>query len=120
MRAIGAGFHSALFADIRSVEDARIAVDAVPRDHDSARPRPHGHGNAPRRRHGAPWRHARLRRRPERRRHRHHGREEAEMRKLLRTKPKKVAAKQAPAVVRTKGKAIGKSNGRASARGNYA
>jgi 4-hydroxy-2-oxoheptanedioate aldolase len=29
MRAIGAGFQSMLFADIRSVEDARLAVDAV-------------------------------------------------------------------------------------------
>jgi 4-hydroxy-2-oxoheptanedioate aldolase len=29
MRAIGSGFQSVLFADIRSVEDARIAVDAV-------------------------------------------------------------------------------------------
>ena len=29
MRAIGAGFQSVLFADIRSVEDARAAVDAV-------------------------------------------------------------------------------------------
>jgi 2-keto-3-deoxy-L-rhamnonate aldolase RhmA len=44
----------------------------------------------------------------------------AEMRKLLRTKPKKAAAKPAPAVVRTKGKANGKSNGRTAARGNYA
>jgi len=40
----------------------------------------------------------------------------AEMRKLLRTKPKKAAAKPAPTVVRVKGK----SNGRAAARGNYA
>ncbi len=44
----------------------------------------------------------------------------AEMRKLLRTKPKKAEAKQAPAAVRTKGKANGKSNGRTAARGNYA
>ncbi len=29
MRAIGAGFQSVLFADIRSVEDAKLAVDAV-------------------------------------------------------------------------------------------
>lgn len=29
MRAIGAGFQSVLFADIRSVDDARLAVDAV-------------------------------------------------------------------------------------------
>jgi 4-hydroxy-2-oxoheptanedioate aldolase len=29
MRAIGSGFQSVLFADIRSVEDARVAVDAV-------------------------------------------------------------------------------------------
>ena len=29
MRAIGAGFQSVLFADIRTVEDARTAVDAV-------------------------------------------------------------------------------------------
>ena len=29
MRAIGAGFQSVLFADIRTVEDARLAVDAV-------------------------------------------------------------------------------------------
>jgi 4-hydroxy-2-oxoheptanedioate aldolase len=29
MRAIGAGFQSVLFADIRSVEDAKVAVDAV-------------------------------------------------------------------------------------------
>jgi 4-hydroxy-2-oxoheptanedioate aldolase len=40
----------------------------------------------------------------------------AEMRKLLRTKPKKAAAKPGPAPVRAKGKA----NGRAAARGNYA
>ncbi len=40
----------------------------------------------------------------------------AEMRKLLRAKPKKAAAKPAPAVVRAKGK----SNGRAAVRGNYA
>lgn len=40
----------------------------------------------------------------------------AEMRKLLRAKPKKAAAKPAPAPMRAKGKA----NGRASARGNYA
>jgi 2-keto-3-deoxy-L-rhamnonate aldolase RhmA len=39
-----------------------------------------------------------------------------EMRKLLRAKPKKAAAKLAPAIVRAKGKA----NGRAAARGNYA
>jgi 4-hydroxy-2-oxoheptanedioate aldolase len=38
----------------------------------------------------------------------------AEMRKLLRTKPKKAAAKPAPAVVRAKGKTNGKE------RGNYA
>jgi 2-keto-3-deoxy-L-rhamnonate aldolase RhmA len=43
----------------------------------------------------------------------------AEMRKLLRTKPNKAAAKPAPAVVRTKGKANAKTNGRAT-RGNYA
>ena len=29
VRAIGAGFQSVLFADIRSVEDAKVAVDAV-------------------------------------------------------------------------------------------
>src|SRR6201996_5545300 len=29
MRAIGSGFQSVLFADIRSVEDAKLAVDAV-------------------------------------------------------------------------------------------
>src|SRR5882724_1367119 len=29
MRAIGAGFQSVLFADIRTVEDAKLAVDAV-------------------------------------------------------------------------------------------
>ena len=29
MRAIGAGFQSVLFADIRNVEDAKLAVDAV-------------------------------------------------------------------------------------------
>src|SRR5262245_11755995 len=40
----------------------------------------------------------------------------AEMRKLLRAKPKKVAAKPAPAAVRAKGK----GNGRAAVRGNYA
>ena len=40
----------------------------------------------------------------------------AEMRKLLRTKPKKAAAKPAPAPVRAKSK----SNGRAATRGNYA
>src|ERR1044071_10150810 len=44
----------------------------------------------------------------------------AEMRKLLRTKPKKAAAKPAPAVVRSKAKANGKSNGRGVTRGNYA
>ena len=44
----------------------------------------------------------------------------AEMRKLLRTKPKKAAAKLAPAVVRAKGKTNGKGNGRAAVRGNYA
>jgi 2-keto-3-deoxy-L-rhamnonate aldolase RhmA len=41
----------------------------------------------------------------------------AEMRKLLRAKPKKTTAKPAPAVVRAKGKANG--NGRAAVRGNY-
>jgi hypothetical protein len=40
----------------------------------------------------------------------------AEMRKLLRTKPKKAAAK--PAIVSARAK--GKSNGRAAPRGNYA
>ena len=40
----------------------------------------------------------------------------AEMRKLLRAKPKKAAPKPAPATVRAKGKA----NGRAAVRGNYA
>ncbi|MBY0318049.1 MAG: hypothetical protein K2X72_04945 [Reyranella sp.] len=44
----------------------------------------------------------------------------AEMRKLLRTKPKKAAPKPAPSPVRAKGKANGKANGRAAARGNYA
>jgi 4-hydroxy-2-oxoheptanedioate aldolase len=48
----------------------------------------------------------------------------AEMRKLLRTKPKKVAAKPAPAALRTKAKANGKAsvkaNGRTAVRGNYA
>ncbi|MBL6616126.1 MAG: 2,4-dihydroxyhept-2-ene-1,7-dioic acid aldolase [Reyranella sp.] len=44
----------------------------------------------------------------------------AEMRKLLRAKPKKPAAQPAPPVVRTKSKANGKSNGRAAVRGNYA
>ena len=44
----------------------------------------------------------------------------AEMRKLLRTKSKKAAAKPAPAAVSTKEKANGKSNGRTAARGNYA
>ena len=39
----------------------------------------------------------------------------AEMRKLLRTKPRKAAAKRAPAPVRTKSR----SNGRAATRGNY-
>jgi len=39
----------------------------------------------------------------------------AEMRKLLRAKPKKAAAKPAPATVRAKGK----GNGRAAVRGNY-
>ena len=43
----------------------------------------------------------------------------AEMRKLLRTKPKKVAAKPAPvAVSKGRGKANGKPNGKE--RGNYA
>ena len=40
----------------------------------------------------------------------------AEMRKLLRTKPKNAAAKPAPVPVRAKSK----SNGRAATRGNYA
>ena len=44
----------------------------------------------------------------------------AEMRKLLRTKPKKAAAKPAPATIRGKSKSNGKSDGRPSARGNYA
>ena len=44
----------------------------------------------------------------------------AEMRKLLRTKPKKAAPKPAPAPVRAKVKASGKANGRAGTRGNYA
>ena len=44
----------------------------------------------------------------------------AEMRTLLRTKPKKAATKAAPAPVRTKGKANGKANGRTASRGNYA
>ncbi len=44
----------------------------------------------------------------------------AEMRKLLRTKPKKAAVKPTPAAMRTKGKANGKSNGRGAVRGNYA
>jgi hypothetical protein len=46
----------------------------------------------------------------------------AEMRKLLRAKPKKAAVQPAPAVVRAKGKANGKGkgNGRAAVRGNYA
>jgi 2-keto-3-deoxy-L-rhamnonate aldolase RhmA len=43
----------------------------------------------------------------------------AEMRKLLRTKPKKAAAKPAPAVARSKTKANGKSNGRGAVHGNY-
>ena len=43
----------------------------------------------------------------------------AEMRKLLRAKPKKAAAKPAPAVVaKGRGKANGKPNGKE--RGNYA
>jgi hypothetical protein len=41
----------------------------------------------------------------------------AEMRKLLRAKPKKAAAKVA---VRAKGTASSRSNGRAATRGNYA
>ena len=44
----------------------------------------------------------------------------AEMRKLLRTKPKKAAAEAAPAVARAKRRANGKSNDRAAVRGNYA
>lgn len=44
----------------------------------------------------------------------------AEMRKLLRTKPKKAAAKPAPTVVRAKRTANGKGNGRGAVRGNYA
>jgi 2-keto-3-deoxy-L-rhamnonate aldolase RhmA len=44
----------------------------------------------------------------------------AEMRKLLRTKPKKAAAKPAPAPVRAPARAKSKSNGRAATRGNYA
>ncbi|MBI2741876.1 MAG: 2,4-dihydroxyhept-2-ene-1,7-dioic acid aldolase [Rhodospirillales bacterium] len=44
----------------------------------------------------------------------------AEMRQLLRTKPKKAAAKAAPSSVRAKAKANGKANGRGAARGNYA
>jgi 4-hydroxy-2-oxoheptanedioate aldolase len=44
----------------------------------------------------------------------------AEMRKLLRTKPKKPAAKPAPAMLGTRRKAHSKGNGRAAVRGNYA
>jgi 2-keto-3-deoxy-L-rhamnonate aldolase RhmA len=44
----------------------------------------------------------------------------AEMRKLLRRKPKKAVPKSAPATVRPRGKASGKTNGRATGRGNYA
>ncbi len=44
----------------------------------------------------------------------------AEMRKLLRTKPKRAATKSAPAALRVKSKATSKSNGRAAVRGNYA
>lgn len=43
-----------------------------------------------------------------------------EMRKLLRAKPKKAAAKQAPAAARAGRKTNGKSNGRGAVRGNYA
>jgi hypothetical protein len=46
------------------------------------------------------------------------------MRKLLRARPKKAAAKPAPASVRTKARANGKANvkanGRTAVRGNYA
>jgi 4-hydroxy-2-oxoheptanedioate aldolase len=42
-----------------------------------------------------------------------------EMRKLLRTKPKKVTTKPAPAPVRAKAKANGKGSDRVAARGNY-
>lgn len=44
----------------------------------------------------------------------------AEMHRLLRAKPKKAAAKPAPAPVRAKSKANDKANGRTAARGNYA
>jgi 4-hydroxy-2-oxoheptanedioate aldolase len=44
----------------------------------------------------------------------------AEMRKLLRAKPGKTPAKPQPAIVRAKGKATGKGNGRTAVRGNYA
>ena len=80
MRAIGAGFQSVLFADIRSVEDAKLAVDAVRAEStDGAwrpRPRPAGCRHAPRRRHRAARRNARLCRCAERRGDRRHGREE--------------------------------------------
>jgi 4-hydroxy-2-oxoheptanedioate aldolase len=44
----------------------------------------------------------------------------AEMRKLLRAKPRKAAAKPAPAPVRAPARAKSRSNGRAATRGNYA
>ena len=80
MRAIGAGFQSVLFADIRSVEDAEARRRrGTRRDDDGARrarPRATRRRHAPRRRHGARGRLARLCRRAERGRDRHHGREE--------------------------------------------
>ena len=57
MRAIGSGFQSVLFADIRSVEDAKAARRRRARRDDDgggrARPRPARRRHAARRRHGA-------------------------------------------------------------------
>ena len=80
MRAIGSGFQSVLFADIRSVEDAKAARRrGARRDDDGgrrARPRPARRRHAARRRHRAARRAAGLCRCAERGGDRHHGREE--------------------------------------------
>ena len=80
MRAIGSGFQSVLFADIRSVEDAKLAVDAVRAETTmAAGARGRGRlGVGMRRDVGIvrARRHAGLCRCAERRRDRHHGREE--------------------------------------------
>ena len=55
MRAIGSGFQSILFADVRTVADAHACVAAV-RAEDSGVGRAAGGGDAARCRHGARWR----------------------------------------------------------------